>query len=99
MAEIRVPQETVNDDSVRVVRWLAADGESVRAAAPVVEIETSKSVLEVEAPEAGRLRIMRQAGDMVGIGELLGVVGEAAPAAESAPAPPTWNSSKLPKSK
>lgn len=85
MAEIRVPRETVNDDSVRVVRWLAADGESVRAAAPVVEIETSKSVLEVEAPEAGRLRIMRQAGDMVGIGELLGVVGEAAPAAESAP--------------
>jgi len=85
MAEIRVPRETVNDDSVRIVRWLAADGEPVRAAAPVVEIETSKSVLEVEAPEAGRLRIMRQAGDMVGIGELLGLVGEAAPATQPAP--------------
>jgi acetyltransferase-like isoleucine patch superfamily enzyme len=85
MAEIRVPRETVNDDSVRIVRWLAADGEPVRAAAPVVEIETSKSVLEVEAPEAGRLRIMRHAGDIVGIGELLGLVGEAA---RVAPPPP-----------
>jgi acetyltransferase-like isoleucine patch superfamily enzyme len=85
MAEIRVPHETVNDDSVRVVRWLAADGEQVRAAAAVVEIETSKSVLEVESPEAGRLRVMRQAGDIVGIGELLGLVGEAVP---TAPPPP-----------
>ena len=55
MADIRVPRETVNDDAVRVVRWLASDGDVVRAAAAVVEIETSKSVLEVEAPEAGRL--------------------------------------------
>lgn len=85
MAEIRVPRETVNDDSVRIVRWLAADGEAVRAAAPVVEIETSKSVLEVESPEAGCLRILRQAGDTVGIGELLGMVGEAAPIAQPTP--------------
>jgi hypothetical protein len=33
MADIRVPRETVNDDSVRVVRWLASDGDVVRAAA------------------------------------------------------------------
>lgn len=85
MAEIRVPRETVNDDSVRVVRWLAADGEAVRAAAPVVEIETSKSVLEVESPEAGCLRILRQAGDMVGTGELLGIIGDATHIVQSAP--------------
>ena len=78
MPDIRVPRETVNDDSVRVVRWLASDGDIVRAAAAVVEIETSKSVLEVEAPEAGRLRILRGTGDMVGIGELLGTVGDVA---------------------
>ena len=80
MADIRVPRETVNDDTVRVVRWLASDGEVVRAAAAVVEIETSKSVLEVEAPEAGQLRILRRVGEMVGIGELLGTVGDVAAA-------------------
>lgn len=89
MADIRVPRETVNDDSVRVVRWLAADGDVVRAAAAVVEIETSKSVLEVEAPEAGRLHILRGVGDMVGIGELLGTVGDVANVATAAPAAPS----------
>jgi len=86
MAEVRVPRETVNDDTVRVVRWLAADGELVRAAMPLVEIETSKSVLEVESPEAGVLRIVSPAGDTVAIGELLGTVGDATATSPATPA-------------
>ena len=29
-AEIRVPRENVNDDTVRLVRWLVADGAELR---------------------------------------------------------------------
>jgi acetyltransferase-like isoleucine patch superfamily enzyme len=80
---IRVPRETVNDDLVKVVRWLVDDGAAVRPGMPVVELETSKSVIDVEPPAAGRLRIMAAAGASVPVGGLLGVVGAAA-----APPPP-----------
>ena len=74
-AEIRVPRENVNDDTVRLVRWLVADGAELRPGMPVVELETSKSVVEVEATAAGRLRILLQAGVQVPVGDVLGVIG------------------------
>lgn len=80
-SEIRVPRETVNDDTVKVVRWLAAEGDLVRTGMAVVELETSKSVIDVEAPAAGRLTIRRQAGEQVPIGELLGLIGDGVAAA------------------
>lgn len=80
-SEIRVPRETVNDDTVKVVRWLAAEGDLVRTGMAVVELETSKSVIDVDAPAAGRLTIRRQAGEQVPIGELLGLIGDGVAAA------------------
>ena len=74
-AEIRVPRENVNDDAVRLVRWLVADGAELRPGMPVVELETSKSVVEVEATAPGRLRILMQAGVQVPVGDVLGVIG------------------------
>ncbi|MBU6276928.1 MAG: hypothetical protein KGQ61_09835 [Planctomycetes bacterium] len=85
--EIRVPRETVNDDTVKVVRWLAADGDVVRTGMTVVELETSKSVIDVESPAAGRLSIRRAAGEQVPIGDLLGFVGETAAAPTPAASP------------
>jgi acetyltransferase-like isoleucine patch superfamily enzyme len=76
ISEIRVPRETVNDDVVKVVRWLAREGEVVRPGTPVVEIETSKTVLEVEPPCEGRLHIIHGAAAEVPVGAVLGSVGE-----------------------
>jgi len=87
-ADIRVPRETVNDDTVRVVRWLVADGAEVRPGMPVVEIETSKSVIDVESAGAGRLRIVQPAGAQVPVGDVLGLVGAADAAAPSPAAAP-----------
>jgi acetyltransferase-like isoleucine patch superfamily enzyme len=84
-AEIRVPRETVNDDTVRVVRWLVADGAEVRQGMPVVELETSKSVIDVESVAAGRIRIVQAAGATVPVGEVLGIVGAAAVGTPPAP--------------
>jgi pyruvate/2-oxoglutarate dehydrogenase complex dihydrolipoamide acyltransferase (E2) component len=70
-AEIRVPRETVNDDVVKVVRWLAREGEVVRPGTPVVEIETSKTVLEVEPPCEGRLHILHAAAAEVPVGAVV----------------------------
>ena len=38
-----VPQVSVNDERVRLVRWLSAEGAAVRAGDPVCVVETSKA--------------------------------------------------------
>ena len=55
----------------RVVRWLAGDGDSVRAGDVVCEVETDKAVADVESPAAGRLRIVAAEGETVPVGGAL----------------------------
>lgn len=87
--EIRVPREDANDDSALLVRWLANDQQNVEKGQPLVLLETSKTVFEVVAPQAGVLVISKEAGSEVAIGQSLGqVVGEGvqAPLASQEPA-------------
>ena len=71
LAEIRVPRETVNDDTVTIQSWHAAHGDAVKPKQLVVSIETSKAVLEVEAEAEGFLEIIHATGAEVPIGELI----------------------------
>ncbi len=78
--EIRVPRETVNDDTVTIVTWHKDAGTRVKADDLVVSIETSKAVLEVEAEAEGFLEIVAPVGAEVEIGALIGFVHAKAPA-------------------
>jgi 2-oxoglutarate dehydrogenase E2 component (dihydrolipoamide succinyltransferase) len=94
--EIRVPTlgESVNEATVG--RWFKAAGEAVKADDPIVELETDKVTLEVNAPASGILaEIAVKEGDTVKVGAVLGRLGEgtvaappktAAKPAQSAPA-------------
>lgn len=84
--EIRVPRETVNDDVVIIASWRRDDGARVRRGECIVEIETSKAVLEVEAEADGYLQILHPRGAEVPVGELIGRL-LAEPPAAAAPAP------------
>ena len=75
---ILVPREHVNDDSVFVTEWAVADGTRVEAGTVVCSIETSKAIVEIEAPAAGFVRQRANAGDEVPIGGVLGYVSAAA---------------------
>ncbi len=55
MLEIRFPEDQQEGTEAVVSRWLVAAGDPVAAHEPVVEIETDKVVVEVAAPEAGRI--------------------------------------------
>jgi acetyltransferase-like isoleucine patch superfamily enzyme len=60
-----IPTPDVNSESGVVVEWLCADREPVEADALLVEIETSKAVLEVTAPESGfLLHLVRQGAEV-----------------------------------
>ncbi|MCC6321842.1 MAG: hypothetical protein IT438_10465 [Phycisphaerales bacterium] len=81
LAEIRVPRETVNDDTVTIQDWHVSHGDQVKARQLLVSIETSKAVLEVEADAGGFVQILHGKGAEVPIGELIGRVLATAPAA------------------
>jgi 2-oxoglutarate dehydrogenase E2 component (dihydrolipoamide succinyltransferase) len=50
---IQFPEDQQEGTEATVTQWLVAEGDTVAAHDPVVEIETDKVVVEVAAPEAG----------------------------------------------
>src|SRR6187431_790652 len=82
MSNIVVPQLGESVVEARVARWLKKEGDRVEIGEPVVELETEKIDLEVNADKGGVITsIKRKEGDDVKIGELLAVLDETAAAA------------------
>ncbi len=88
-ANIVVPEVGESIVDARVAKWLRREGEVVAVGDPLVELETDKIDLEVSAPQGGVLkRIDRKDGEDVKVGEVLGVIEEAAGGSQTgAPAP------------
>jgi 2-oxoglutarate dehydrogenase E2 component (dihydrolipoamide succinyltransferase) len=86
--EIRVPALGESITEATVGKWFKKAGESVQADEPLVELETDKVTLEVNAPSPGVLsEIVAETGQTVAIGALLGQVVAGAASAAAAPAP------------
>ena len=82
--EIRVPPLGESLVDAVVGQWLKGEGDEVSRGDTVVELETDKVNLDVTAEEDGVLaRIDKQEGDVVTVGEVLGLVGAASDAAAS----------------
>jgi 2-oxoglutarate dehydrogenase E2 component (dihydrolipoamide succinyltransferase) len=94
LTEIRVPTLGESISEATVGKWFKQRGDTVKADEPLVELETDKVTLEVNAPAAGVLtEIAVETGQTVAIGALLGgltaeAAGAAKPAAKAPPAPP-----------
>jgi 2-oxoglutarate dehydrogenase E2 component (dihydrolipoamide succinyltransferase) len=83
--EIRVPTLGESVSEATIGRWFKRTGEMVKADEPVVELETDKVTLEVNAPASGILvEIAAKDGETVAPGALLGQINEAGVAAVSA---------------
>ena len=91
--EIRVPTLGESISEATVGKWFKKAGEVIAADEPLVELETDKVTLEVNAPSAGVLsEIAAKTGETVAIGALLGQVSAGAapgPGAAAAPAQPS----------
>ncbi|MGA8708504.1 MAG: lipoyl domain-containing protein [Steroidobacteraceae bacterium] len=59
-----------------LTRWLIDDGASVTAGQPLYELESDKSLQEIEAPASGKLRIIATIGGSYEVGTLLGEILE-----------------------
>ncbi len=61
----------------RVVRWLKRPGEPVRAGEPVLEVETEKLTVEVEAPASGILsHVLAEEGTTLPVAAPIAVIAE-----------------------
>ena len=84
--EIRVPTLGESVTEATVAKWFKKPGEAVKQDEPLVELETDKVTLEVNAPASGTLsEIVAESGTTVGVAALLGQIAEGA-AAAAAPA-------------
>src|SRR5947208_11632767 len=75
-----------------IARWLVAEGQEIAEDAPLVEIATDKTTVEIPSPAAGKVsRILVEEGAVVPVGTVLVVIGgdgsvpEAPPVVEHAP--------------
>jgi pyruvate dehydrogenase E2 component (dihydrolipoamide acetyltransferase) len=72
---LRVPDLATNTSSVIITRWLVGTGENVRRGQPIVEVETDKSVMEIESIVTGTLRsITIAAGEQANTGDVIALI-------------------------
>ncbi|HPF77876.1 MAG TPA: dihydrolipoamide succinyltransferase, partial [Alphaproteobacteria bacterium] len=89
MTQIVVPTLGESVSEATVAQWLKKEGDTVAMDEPIVELETDKVTLEVNAPSAGVISsIIVKEGENVEVGALLGEIGgEGSAANDSKPAP------------
>ena len=86
--EIRVPTLGESVSEATIGRWYKKAGDVVKADEPLVELETDKVTIEVNAPASGVLiEILAKDGETVAPGALLGQIAAGGAGAAPAPAP------------
>jgi pyruvate dehydrogenase E2 component (dihydrolipoamide acetyltransferase) len=70
-----MPALEMAQDTGKVLHWLKSPGDTVRKGEPIVEIETDKVTVEIEAPASGVLQaVTAQAGDVVPVGQTMALI-------------------------
>src|SRR5687767_9946596 len=74
--ELKLPDLGEGLTEGEIARWLVAEGDEVAEDAPLVEIQTDKTTVEIPSPTAGRVtRILAAEGDVVPVGTVIVVIG------------------------
>jgi TPP-dependent pyruvate/acetoin dehydrogenase alpha subunit len=82
---LKMPDLSTTGSPIKVLRWLLAVGEFVERGQAVLEVETDKATMEVEALNSGRLlKQIVPVGQEAGAGESLAIFGTEDAAAQSA---------------
>jgi pyruvate dehydrogenase E2 component (dihydrolipoamide acetyltransferase) len=82
-----MPALEMAQETGKLISWLKKEGETVAKGEPLLEIETDKAVMEIEAPADGVLAgVKAEAGAEIQVGRTIAWIvkpGEAAPAEEA----------------
>lgn len=73
--EFKMPQLSTIEEEALILRWFKKEGDKVEEGEPLVEVETSKAVVTLEAPATGILkRIYFKEGEKVPIGAVMALI-------------------------
>src|SRR3989442_2337117 len=87
--DVIMPALEMAQETGKVLKWLKAPGHAVRKGEPIVEIETDKVTVEIEAPASGVLRdVTARAGDVVPVGKTIALIFAPGEAGAAGPPPP-----------
>lgn len=87
MPDITMPKLSDTMEEGKILRWLKQPGQPIEVGEVLVEVETDKADMEIEAEHAGVLQEIRlQEGDSGPVGAVIAVIGDGTGAAVSAPA-------------
>jgi pyruvate/2-oxoglutarate dehydrogenase complex dihydrolipoamide acyltransferase (E2) component len=100
--EVIMPALGMAQDTGQIVAWLKKPGDAVRIGDALMEVETDKATMEVEAAADGFLtRVRAEAGASVPVGEVVATIADtaepeaeppaAAPAPAAVPADAAWS--------
>lgn len=78
MIEIKVPTVGESISEVSLAKWLKKDGQWVERDEVLAEIESEKATFEINAEQAGLLKIIANEGDTLGIGDVVCSIDEKA---------------------
>ena len=88
VTEIIMPKMGQTMEKGKIIKWLKKDGEKVERGEPLLEIETDKTTIEVEARDSGIVKTLAQEGEEVPIATTIGYIlkeGESIPEKISKP--------------
>jgi 2-oxoglutarate dehydrogenase E2 component (dihydrolipoamide succinyltransferase) len=105
MAQVKVPTVGESITEVTIANWLKKDGDVVKMDEIIAELESDKATFDLPSPKAGKLKIVKQAGEVVPIGQLICEIDESGAGASSTEEPkpakqeskPTETKSETPK--
>jgi 2-oxoglutarate dehydrogenase E2 component (dihydrolipoamide succinyltransferase) len=83
--QVKVPTVGESITEVTIANWTKKDGDVVQMDEVIAELESDKATFELTAPKAGVLKIKKQQGETVPIGELICEIEESAGGAAPAP--------------
>ena len=73
--DVILPALGMSQDTGKIVQWLKDEGQQIAKGEPLVEIETDKATVEIEAPASGVLaRVSASAGHDVPVGQVIAII-------------------------
>lgn len=72
--EIKVPQAGESVTEAMISEWFVENGDQVEKDQAILELETDKANMELNAEEAGAIEISVEAGEVVKVGQVIGYI-------------------------
>jgi pyruvate/2-oxoglutarate dehydrogenase complex dihydrolipoamide acyltransferase (E2) component len=72
--QVLIPQLGNEITEAEITEWLVKDGGEVAAGDPLLSITTTKMAIDIEAPGAGKLKIILPEGELAAVGAVVGEI-------------------------